>query len=202
VTRDVVRDRRRPLVVGGFLVLGTVLLGVSLHVDPGTTWFYPAALLLAATWVVGAVASGPVPAGDRSPWLPVGVGLALGGVFVVGALLVREIPLLEGQVGSVVEYAHRGSGPLVIAVAVITGVAEELFFRGALYDVVPRPVVVTTVVYTLATIATGNVMLVFAAAVLGAVVALARQRSGGVVAPALVHASWSLVMLLALPALF
>ena len=183
-------------------MLGTVLLGISLHIDPGTTWFYPAALLLAATWVVGALASGPVPVGERSPWLPIGVGVALGGVFVVGALLVREIPLLEGQVGSVIEYAHRGSGPLVIAVAVITGISEELFFRGALYETVPRPVVVSAVVYTLATLATGNVMLVFAAAVLGAVVAVVRQRSGGVLAPALVHASWSLVMLIALPTLF
>jgi membrane protease YdiL (CAAX protease family) len=195
-------DRRRLLVVGGLLVLGTVLLGVSLHVEPGTTWFYPAALVLAATWVVGAFAAGRPAAGVGSPVRPVAIGLALGALFVVGALVVREIPALDGQVGSVIEYAHRGSGPLVVLVAVVTGVAEELFFRGALYDVVPRPVATTTVVYTLATFATGNPMLVLAAALLGLVTALVRRASGGVVAPALVHATWSLVMLLALPRLF
>ncbi|MBZ5738058.1 CPBP family glutamic-type intramembrane protease [Nocardioides mangrovi] len=197
-----IRDRRRPLVVGGFLVLGTVLLGISLHVEPGQDWFYPAALVLAATWALGGVLGGPPPLGSRSPVLPLLVGLGLGAVFVVGALVVREIPALDDLVGSVTAYAERGSGPLIGLVAVLTGVCEELFFRGALYDVVGRPVVVTTVVYTVATLATGNAMLVFAAALLGLVTAVVRERSGGVLAPAIVHGTWSLVMLLALPALF
>jgi uncharacterized protein len=183
-------------------VLGAVLLGVSLHTEPGSPWFYPAALVLAGTWALGAVAAGPVRRGDPSPLRPVAVGLGLGALFVVGAVVVREVPLLEDQVGAVTAYADRGSGPLVVLVAVITGVAEELFFRGALYDAVPRPVVVTTVVYTLVTLATGNAMLVVAAAVLGLVTAWERRRSGGIVAPALVHVTWSVAMLTALPALF
>jgi hypothetical protein len=53
-----------------------------------------------------------------------------------------------------------------------------------------------------ATLATGNVMLAFAAVLLGAVVGLERRASGGVLAPILTHVTWSLTMLLALPAIF
>jgi len=195
-------DRRGTAALLLFLVAGTALLGLSFRIEPGSAWFYPTALALAATWAVGALLAGPPPAGDRSPLRPVLVGLALGGVFVLGALVVREVPALGDRVDAVTAYADRGSGPLVVLVAVLTGIAEELFFRGALYDVVPRPVLVTTVVYAAVTVATGNVMLVLASVLLGLVAAWERRRSGGVVAPALVHATWSVVMLLALPRLF
>ncbi|MDF1604343.1 CPBP family glutamic-type intramembrane protease [Nocardioides sp. YIM 152315] len=195
-------DRRRRQVVGGLVVLGTLMLGVSFRTEPGSTWFYPAALGLAAVWALGAVLAGPVPLGDPSPWRPLLVGLGLGVLFVAGAVVVREIPALDDLVASVTEYAERGSGLAVALVAVVTGVAEEVFFRGALYDVVPRPVVTATLLYTVVTLATGNAMLVLAAALLGAVAGLVRQRSGGVVAPAVVHATWSIVMILALPVLF
>lgn len=197
-----ITDRRRPLVAGGFLALGTLLLGISLHVEPGTVWFYPAALALAAAWAGGALLAGPPPAGDRSPVRPVLVGLGLGAVFVLGALVVREIPALSDRVDAVTAYADRGSGPLVVLVAVITGITEELFFRGALYDLVPRPVLVTTLVYAVVTVATGNPMLVLASVLLGLVAAWERRRSGGVVAPCLVHVTWSVVLLLTLPRLF
>ena len=49
--------------------------------------------------------------------------------------------------------------------------------------------------------ATGNVMLVFAAAVLGVLVGLQRRVSGGVLAPMLTHVTWSLGMLFILPPL-
>ena len=60
----------------------------------------------------------------------------------------------------------------------------------------------TTAVYAVITLATGNPMLVLAAAVLGLVTAVERHRSGGVLAPGIVHATWSLTMLLVLPTLF
>ncbi|GAA4706153.1 CPBP family glutamic-type intramembrane protease [Nocardioides conyzicola] len=193
----------RQAVTVGFLALGTVLLGISFRIEPGSAWFYPSALALAATWAVGAFASGPVPLGKRGPVLPLLVGAGLAGVFVLGALVVREIPLLEDQVAAVTAYAVRGSGPLVFAVTLLTGAGEELFFRGAVYARVPeRPVIGSTLVYALVTVATGNAALVLAAALLGLVVGLVRQRSGGVLAPAITHMTWSLVMLLALPALF
>lgn len=180
-----------------------MLLALSFRTEPGGSWFYPAAIGLAAAWAVGALLAGPPPLGDGSLVRPVLVGLALAAAFVAGALVVRRIPPLDDQVGSVTAYADRGSGLLVVLVAVVTGMAEELFFRGVLYDEVPRqPVLGTTLAYTVVTLATGNLMLVFAAAVLGVVAGWERRRSGGVLAPVLVHATWSLMMLLALPRLF
>ena len=66
----------------------------------------------------------------------------------------------------------------------MNGVAEELFFRGALFAAigVRHPVLISTIIYTLATVAGGNPVLVFAAAVLGTVVGLQRRAGGGVLA--------------------
>ena len=92
---------------------------------------------------------------------------------------------------------------MLVLITALNGVAEELFFRGAAYAATTRyPVPVTTVAYTAVTLATGNVMLAFAAAILGAVVGLQRRASGGILAPILTHVTWSLTMLLALPAIF
>jgi len=203
---------RRQLVTAGVVAVGGVVLGLSLRIDPGSAWFYPATLGLAAVWTVGAFASGPlhlgrIAAGDdllRRPVLtPLLLGLGLAGAFVVGALLVREIPFLDDQVSSVLDHADQGSWPLLVLITAVNGVAEELFFRGAAYAAIPRhPVVWTTIAYAVATLATGNVMLAFAALVLGAVVGLERRASGGILGPILTHCAWSITMLFALPALF
>ena len=87
----------------------------------------------------------------------------------------------------------------------INGVAEEMFFRGAALHRVGeyRPVIVSTVLYVIATAATtGNPMLGFAAIILGTVCALERRATGGVLAPMLTHFFWGLVMVLALPPMF
>jgi membrane protease YdiL (CAAX protease family) len=205
--------RRRQLVTAAFVVLGGIVLGLSLRIEPGSAWFYPATLVLAGVWTVGAFASGPLRLGrigagpegvGRRPVLtPIALGLMLAGVFVAGALVVREVPFLDDQVRSVVEHADQGSWPLLVLITAVNGVAEELFFRGAAYAAITRhPVVATTVAYAGATLATGNVMLAFAALLLGAVVGLERRASGGILAPILTHCTWSLTMLFALPALF
>ncbi|GAA1529252.1 CPBP family glutamic-type intramembrane protease [Nocardioides humi] len=205
--------RRRRRVTAAGVVAGALLLGVSLRIEPGSAWFYPATFALAAVWTVGAFASGPLHLGRiaggrggspvRPVVTPVVLGLALAALFVAGALVVREVPWLDQQVRSVVDIADRGSLGLLVVVTVVNGVAEELFFRGAAYAAVPRhPVAWTTVGYVLATLATGNVMLAFAAVLLGVLVGLQRRASGGVLGPALTHCTWSLAMLFALPLLF
>lgn len=182
--------------------VGVVVLGVSLRIEPGSDWFYPATLVLAAVWAGGALLSGPLRVG-RPSWTPVLVGLGLSGLFVVGALLVRLVPPLQEQVASVMDIADQGSLPLLVVVTVVNGVAEELFFRGAAYAALPaRPVLWTTVGYTLATLATGNVMLGFAAVLLGLVTGLQRAATGTLMAPILTHLCWSVPMLLVLPLLF
>jgi membrane protease YdiL (CAAX protease family) len=203
--------RRRQVVTIGFVVVGAVVLGLSLRIEPGSAWFYPATFGLAAVWAVGAFASGPlhlgrIDAGDRQvrPILsPIALGLALSAVFVVGGLVVRQIDSLERQVSSVLDFADQGSVPILVVVTVVNGVAEELFFRGAAYAAIPRhPVAWTTLAYAVATAATGNIMLSFAAVLLGLVVGLQRRASGGILAPILTHVTWSVSMLFALPLLF
>jgi membrane protease YdiL (CAAX protease family) len=206
--------RRRRLVTVGVVLLGAVVLGFSLRLDPGSRWFYPATLGLAGVWAVGAIASGPLHLGripfrerdSRPVFTPILIGLLLAAVFVAGAYLVRTLDVLNGledEVVSVVDYADQGSLPILVVITAINGVAEELFFRGAAYAAITRhPVVWTTGAYAVATLATGNVMLSFAAVLLGLVVGLERRASGGILAPILTHCTWSLVMLLALPLVF
>ena len=204
--------RRRQVVTIAFVVLGGTVLGLSLRIEPGSPLFYPATVGLALVWTVGAFASGPLhlgriagPTGQhrRPVVVPVLLGLGLAGIFVVGGLIVREIPWLGDQVRSVLDFADQGSIPILVVITAVNGIAEELFFRGAAYAATPRhPVPVTTVAYTLATLATGNVMLAFAAILLGAVVGLQRRASGGILAPILTHVTWSVTMLFALPAIF
>jgi membrane protease YdiL (CAAX protease family) len=203
--------RRRQWVTVGVAVLGAAVLGLSLRLEPGSGWFYPATFALALVWVAGAFASGPLHLG-RIAWRsdlvrpvlsPLGLGVALAALCVLGALVVREVPYLGDRVAGVMDYADEGSLPVLLVVAAVNGVAEELFFRGALYAAIPRhPVLWTSVAYTVVTLATGNVMLGLAAVVLGVVVALERRASGGVLAPVLTHVVWSFLLLLALPPLF
>lgn len=204
--------RHRQWVTGVVVVVGAVVLGLSLRIRPGNDWFYPATFGLALVWTVGAFASGPLhlgrtwrgeEPGPRPVVVPLVYGVLLSGVFVAGALVVRQVPWLDGQVQHVLDHADRGSVPLLVVVTAVNGVAEELFFRGALYAATPRlPVAVTTAAYVLATLATGNVMLGFAAVLLGALVGLERRATGGIQAPIITHVVWSLAMLLALPLLF
>lgn len=203
--------RRRQLVTAGFVLLGAVVLGFSLRIEPGSTSFYYSTLILAGVWAVGAFTSGPLHLGRisvgevmRRPILtPIGIGAAMAGVFVVGGLLVRDIPFLGDQVKSVIEYANQGYLPILIGITLVNGIAEELFFRGAAYaSITKSPVAWTTLAYGVATLATGNVMLSFAAVLLGVVVGLERRASGGILGPILTHITWSLSMLLILPLVF
>lgn len=204
--------RRRRLVVTVVLVLGTVLLGVSLSVRPGDPSFYWLTAGLAAVWLVGGLASGPLHLGRiavrgrlRRPVItPIAIGLAFVAIFVLGALVVREIGPLADYTQRVLALARRGSLPLLLLVTVLNGITEEVFFRGALYAAIGNrhPVLISTVVYAIATVATGNPMLVFAALTLGAVLGLQRRASGGLLAPVLTHLTWSVSMLLVLPPLF
>jgi membrane protease YdiL (CAAX protease family) len=203
--------RRRRTVVTVTLVAGAVLLGFSLSVRPGNALFYLLTVLVALTWVAGAVLSGPLHLGwmlfrgrlRRPVITPIATGLVLTGIFVIGSLVVREIPALRDLVNSVLAHARYGAIVPIAAITLLNGVAEEVFFRGALFAAIGRrhPVLISTVVYGIATVATANAMLVFAAFVLGLVLALQRRASGGILAPILTHITWSMGMLFALPAL-
>jgi membrane protease YdiL (CAAX protease family) len=203
---------RRRIVVAIVLVLGAVLLGISLSQKPGAAAFYWLTLALAAVWALGARASGPIHFGhlrfrarSRRPVVTgTVIGLLLGGAFIVGALVAREIPPVRDYIVQVLEFANYGPLLLVVFITVVNGLAEEMFFRGALYSALGKkyPVLISTLVYAVAVSAAGNPMLGFAGVILGAVCAFERRMTGGVLAPMLTHFFWGLVMVLALPPIF
>jgi membrane protease YdiL (CAAX protease family) len=203
---------RRRIVVAITLAVGATLLGLSFSTRQGDPAFYPLTFGLAATWAVGSFASGPLHLGHilsrgtlRRPIVaPIAVGLALAGAFMLGALVIRTIPPLASLAEDVLGYARAGNLLIISVITLVNGITEELFFRGALFAAigVRHPVLISTIIYSLATVAGGNPVLVFAAALLGTVVGLQRRAGGGVLAPILTHVTWSLTMLFALPPIF
>src|SRR5271169_5389840 len=136
-----VRARRRRVVTATG-ISGAGLLGISLSAKAGSPQFYLLTMGLAGTWAAGALSSGPLPLNitkDRDgTWrrpvvMPVLTGAGAFGLFYGAAQLARHIPPLNRAIASVLHYADDGSTPLVLATASANAVAEELFFRGALW---------------------------------------------------------------------
>ncbi len=204
---------RRKIVVTGVSALGAALLGRSLSTRPGSREFYTRTLSVAATWTAGGLLSGPLHLGWiqgrdemlRRPVLtPVATGIGAFGFFYASALVSRRIPFLDDALTEVLRFADQGATPLVVLSTGANGMAEEVFFRGALYAAVGErhPVVATTAVYTLTVVPTRNPALVLAAAVMGALFGIQRRASGGIQASTITHVTWSILMLRHLPPLF
>ncbi len=202
--------RRRRVVAAITLLLGAGVLAWALRIPPGDDTFYVATLVLAGIWAAGAFLSGSLHLGyghTRAGGVarPVAQGLALGAlllaVFLLGALVVARIPVLRDPVEDLLDHAQVGSLAVVAVITAINGIAEELYFRGALYSAIGRrgAVVGTTVLYALITVGPGIPLLVLAAAALGTVTGLQRRVTGGVLAPIITHLTWSLGMLFLLP---
>ena len=189
------------------LVTGAVLLAATLRVEEGSGGFIALGLAAAAVWVVGAFASGPIalrpqgPHAVRSVVLPAaGLGAGAFLVFLAARLVGDHLPVISDALDSILATADAGSLWVVLAVALVNGAAEELFFRGAVQAAVgPSSVPTATLVYVVVTIATGNITLVIAAAVMGTVFSLERRATGGVLAPIVTHLVWSTLMILLLP---
>jgi membrane protease YdiL (CAAX protease family) len=205
--------RRRRKVVAGVSVAGAGLLGVSLSTKPASPEFYGLTLGVAATWVAGGIASGPLHLGwmqspddtlKRPVLTPVAMGGAAFAVFYAGALISKKIPPLERAVAKILRYAQQGNQPLVYLTTLANGAAEEVFFRGALFAAlgVHKPVAKSTAIYALATTATRNPSLVLASGLMGTLFGLQRRASGGFQASMLTHLTWSVLMLKFLPPLF
>ena len=203
----------RERLVAAVAFTGTGLLGASLATEPDSTEFYALTFAVAGTWLVGGLASNPPhlrPVGTddhscrRLMMMPILTGAVAFGAFFGAALVARRIPVLNEALTSVLSYADRGSDPWVLATTLANGVAEEVFFRGALFTAlgVQNPVLASTAVYMLTTSATRNPALVFASGVMGWLFAAQRRASGGIQAPILTHVTWSALMLRYIPSLF
>ena len=204
---------RRRRIVTGVGITGATLLGLSLSSKPGTRRFYVLTFAVAATWIGGALGSGPLHLGQaqrrdqslhRPLVTPVVTGVGAFCVFYGAARACRHVPPAERALTRVLRLADRGSTPLVFLTTAANGVAEELFFRGALYAAVGarHPVSKSTAAYALATASTRNPALVLASLVMGLLFGWQRRASGGVGASALTHLTWSLLMVRYLPPLF
>jgi len=199
-----VRQRRR-FAVALTLAAGTVLLALALGTRPGDNRFYPLTIALAVSWLVGASVSGPLHLGHwfgrRDLLRPTLLAALAFGAFVAGDLVFQQVPALSRQVSEIIARADAGPLALVVFVAVLNGIAEEVFFRGALYSAFGRhrPALWSTLAYVAATAFTGNVALVVAGAVMGTLFALERRATRGILAPMVTHAVWSVLMILLLP---
>ncbi len=107
--------RRRRVIVAITIVIGAAVLGFSLRRHPGESSFYWL-ILLAAVWIAGGFISGPVHLGgicwrgrnQRPVITGTTVGLLLGGVFVLGGLIAREIPAVSALIIRVLPVRPRG----------------------------------------------------------------------------------------------
>ncbi len=198
--------RRRRAVAAFTLVVGTTLLGFALTRPQGSDAFYVLGAVLAAVWLVGGLVSGPVHLGHgRVGQRPVIGALLAGavafGVFAAGAEAVSWIPTLHHAVDDIIKRADTGSRALIVVITIVNGIGEEVFFRGSLYSAfgLRRPALWTTLVYVAATAASGNAMLVFAAALMGTVFALQRRATRGILASSITHITWATMMIFLLP---
>jgi uncharacterized protein len=206
--------RRRRVVVVITLLVGAVILTWALRIEPGDPTFYVATFALAGVWAVGAFASGPLHLGrgntrggqetSRAVVQSLALGGLLLGLFMAGAVVVAQVPALRNPVQELLDHARFGSLALVAVITTVNGIAEELYFRGAMYAAVGRrhAVAVTTIVYTLVTATSGIPLLVLAGALVGLVVGLQRRVTGGILGPVITHLTWSLGMLFLLPVAF
>lgn len=195
--------------VAGTLVAGTGFLAATLAAAPGSGLFYGLGLLSAICWTTGGLLSGPIPtrrshgwaAAGRETAAAVGAGVVLFAVFAAAAELADRIPALSDGVRSVLRRADAGPRWMVLGVALVNGVGEEVFFRGALPAALATKhrALWGTAVYGLVTVATLNPALVAAALVMGTVFSAERRFTGGIAAPIATHLTWSALMLLFLP---
>lgn len=190
------------------------LLRSSFTAAEGSGRFYLLTAGLTGTWMAGSLSAGPLPwrRGDRPDAgladtaralvvVPVLSGAATFAGFYVAAQAVRRHAALRRAIAGVLRYADEGSTPAVLLIASGSAVAEELYFRGALWSG-PAPLRGTTLAYAASTAASGNPALVLAGLVTSVVFGWQRAATGGVLAPALTHVTWSMLMLRYLPPLF
>jgi membrane protease YdiL (CAAX protease family) len=199
------------LAAGG--LAGSALLRSSFNAETGSARFFLLTGGLVGTWSAVALGAGPVPwhgqgkqagAADAARTLlvvPALTGAATFAGFYAAARVARRHRGLHRAIASVMRYVDAGSTPLVVLVTAGGGVAEEMYFRGALWGG-PRPLRKTTLAYAASTAATGNPALVLAGLATSVVFGWQRAATGGVLAPAVTHVTWSLLMLRYLPSLF
>lgn len=186
------------------------LLALSLNArgdGPGSVAAW--ALGVALAWAVGGgiilrlvPENTPLSVVRRSRRTAVLFGLGLAASSLIGGMVLASLPPTAPWVAGPIAAAHDGRAS-VLAVALVAGAAEEVFFRGALPRLFSGKArwVAPTLLYTAVTLFTGSPALAAMALVLGPVTMWAREVTGSLVAPLFIHALWTVTMVGLLPAL-
>ena len=177
------------LVVVLAVAVGTTLTTMTFRVPRDSTAFYVTGFAQAGVWTVASVACRPIMwtgRWGRTCEALTGIGVAVLSFFAfVGAATVgRHIGFFAGPIDSILRKADAGPALLVLALALVNGVAEELFFRGVLIDATMRlcngaAVAISTATYVGVTAVGGNNALTAAALVMGTVSAISRVLYAG-----------------------
>lgn len=173
--------------------------------EPGSGRQTALTYVLTAVLLIGSYASGGWPRAHRKAGRHPLVGPVLTGVllFVAFAFFgwaTSWIGPIDRGVDELVRHGRTGEWWQVGLGVLAAGAAEEVLFRGALFERVRLPVVTTTLAHMATTLSAGNVALTLAAGVLGVVLGLSRRASGGWFAPAVTHVVWMLLIVAWLPA--
>jgi CAAX protease family protein len=132
---------------------------------------------------------------------------ALYGVFLLGRVAsTRLLPFAADDIRAVY-VLKAGASPLRIALllAFMIGPGEELFWRGTLQRIWAtrfghiRGYLLATLLYALVHLATGNIMLIAAAAVGGLFWGYLYLRTSSVLLTAVSHTAWDLLVFMILP---
>lgn len=131
--------------------------------------------------------------------LGAGVVLALGSLG--GGLLLAAWPQTAPLVNGPLEAAVSQPLLVLFSVALVAGAAEEVFFRLAM----PRLLtgwwrwILPTALYTVVTLFSGTPALALMAAILSVVAMWTLERTGWWFAPIVVHAMWTVMMIVVFP---
>ena len=190
-------------------LLGAAGLFISAQAPAGSVQFYVATFFTAAIWLGSWLLwgnrqcfSGHAP---RELTRGAAIGIALIALFILGALIVRHIPMLAGPVSDLLDNMRHGSVPITLATLVINGVGEELFFRDVarrqLADVLsPTPAILAQLaLYIAVTAAMGIPLLLVASVLIGGIAALEARRADSLISATTLHLVWSTGMAFLLP---
>lgn len=201
--------RRRRVTVASTVLVGAFILHATLSAPRDSLRFGILGLLLALVWIVGAGVAGPLRAphsdqrlGDRLETAGAAVlGLIAFVVFIGANVVARRITFLAHALDTLLPTMSTSASALVIAVVVANALGEEYFFRGALHAAFAdwHPAAASTVVYVAVIAVTLNPALIAAAVGMGAVLSIERLATGRILASAVTHVAWGLLMLLAFP---
>lgn len=207
--------RRQPslaVTVAAPLVLTVGLLLTAALAQNGSILFYAttfgAAAVLFGTWALFGDHARSFPRDRLWPGLARGVvvGLGLLAVFVLGAFVLRQIPVLAMPVQDLMSNVVLGGATVTLATTLLNGVGEELFFRNTVVSRLRARGLAEKWVfglamgaYLVATCALLVPLLPLAGLVLGVVAHVEAERTGALYSPVVLHLVWSTGLFFVLP---